>query len=42
MKIIKDLDTYQEGVDLWTYNKLDETQRIVPLIKERMKNNGII
>ena len=42
MKIIRDLDTYQEGVDLWTYNKLDETQRIVPLIKERMKNNGII
>ena len=42
MKIIRDLDTYQDGVDLWTYNKLDETQRIVPLIKERMKNNGII
>ena len=42
MKIIKDLDTYQEGIDLWTYNKLDETQKIVPLIKERMKKNGII
>ncbi len=42
MKIIRDLDAYNEGIDLWTYNKLDETQRIVPLIKERMKNNGII
>tara|TARA_B100000959_G_C14923751_1_gene600640 strand:+ start:48 stop:1007 length:960 start_codon:yes stop_codon:yes gene_type:complete len=42
MKIIRDLDTYQDGIDLWTYNKLDETQRIVPLIKGRMKNNGII
>jgi len=42
MKIIKDLDTFEDGIDLWTYNKLDETQRIVPLIKERMKKNGII
>ena len=42
MKIIRDLDTHQDGVDLWTYNKLDETQRIVPLIKERMKKHGII
>jgi len=42
MKIIRDLDTYKDGIDLWTYQKLDETQRIVPLIKERMKKNGII
>ncbi len=42
MKIIKDLEEFQDGNDLWTYNKLDETQRIVPLIKERMKKNGII
>ena len=42
MKIIRDLDTHKEGIDLWTYNKLDETQRIVPLIKERMKKYGII
>ncbi len=31
-----------ESVDNWSYDKLDEINRIVPLIKERMKKNGII
>ena len=42
MKIIRDLDSYQDGIDLWTYNQLDETTRVAPLIKEKMKKNGII
>ncbi len=42
MKIIRDLDSYQDSIDLWTYNQLDETKRIAPLIKEKMKKNGII
>jgi mitochondrial fission protein ELM1 len=37
--IIRDLG---ENVDLWNYNKLDEVNRIAPMIKERMKLNGII
>lgn len=37
--IIRDLE---ESVDLWSYNQLDEVNRIAPIIKERMKNNGII
>ena len=37
--IIKELD---DRVDNWSYDKLDETNRIAPLIKERMKTNGII
>ena len=31
-----------ERVDNWSYDKLDEINRIVPLIKQRMKENGII
>ena len=31
-----------ESVDNWSYDKLDEINRIVPLIKQRMKENGII
>ena len=37
--IIRDLE---ENVDLWSYNQLDEVNRIAPLIKEKMKSNGII
>ena len=31
-----------ERVDNWSYDKLDEINRIVPIIKEKMKSNGII
>ena len=31
-----------ETVDNWSYDKLDEINRIVPIIKEKMKSNGII
>ena len=31
-----------ESIDNWSYDKLDEVNRIVPLIKEHMKKNGII
>ena len=37
--IIRDLE---DNVDLWSYNQLDEVNRIAPIIKERMKSNGII
>ncbi len=37
--IIRDLE---DSVDLWSYNQLDEVNRIAPIIKERMKQNGII
>ncbi len=37
--IIKNLD---DRVDNWSYDKLDEVNRIAPLIKEKMKKNGII
>ena len=37
--IIREL---KDTVDLWSYNKLDEANRIAPIIKERMKLNGII
>lgn len=36
--IIRDLEN---NVDLWSYNQLDEAYRIAPIIKERMKLNGI-
>ena len=42
MKIIKDLNLYQSGVDSWTYDEIDELKRITPEINERMKKNGII
>ena len=31
-----------ETVDNWSYDKLDEINRVVPIIKEKMKQNGII
>ena len=31
-----------ERVDNWSYDKLDEINRVVPIIKEKMKQNGII
>ena len=37
--IIRDLE---DNVDFWSYNKLDEVNKISPIIKERMKLNGII
>ena len=37
--IIKDL---KDSVDLWSYNQLDEVNRLAPIIKEKMKTNGII
>ena len=32
----------QESIDNWSYDKLDEVGRIVPIIKKRLKSNGII
>ena len=37
--IIKDLEN---NIELWSYDQLDEVNRIAPIIKERMKLNGII
>jgi len=37
--IIRDLE---DKINLWSYNQLDEVNRIAPIIKERMKSNGII
>ena len=37
--IIKDLE---DSIDIWSYNQLDEVNRIAPIIKERMKLHGII
>ena len=37
--IIKELT---DSIDTWSYDKLDEVNRIAPLIKEKMKQNGII
>ena len=37
--IIRDLEN---TVDLWSYNQLDEVNRIAPIIKNKMKLNGII
>ena len=34
--IIRDLE---ESVDLWSYNQLDEVNRIAPLIKSKMTTN---
>jgi len=39
LNIIKDLT---DKIDLWSYDKLDEVNRISPLIKEKIKKNGII
>ena len=37
--IIRDLEN---SIDSWSYNTLDEANRIAPIIKEKMKLNGII
>tara|TARA_A100001011_G_scaffold396255_1_gene493632 strand:- start:601 stop:1551 length:951 start_codon:yes stop_codon:yes gene_type:complete len=37
--ILRDLEN---TVDLWSYNQLDEVNRIAPIIKNKMKLNGII
>ena len=37
--IIKELE---DRVDNWSYDKLDEVTRIAPIIREKMKKNGII
>ena len=31
-----------ETIDNWSYDKLDEVNRIAPIIKEKMRENGII
>ena len=31
-----------DSIDNWSYDKLDEVNRIAPIIKEKMKKNGII
>jgi mitochondrial fission protein ELM1 len=31
-----------DSVDSWSYDKLDEVNRIAPIIKDKMKQNGII
>ena len=39
LNIIKDLT---DKIDLWSYKKLDEVNKISPIINEKMKKNGII
>ena len=39
LNIIKD---FTDKIDLWSYNKLDEVNRITPLIIDKIKKNGII
>ncbi len=39
LNIIKDLT---DKIDLWSYDKLDEVNRIAPLINEKIKKNGTI
>ena len=39
LDIIRDLE---DNVNIWNYDQLDEANRIAPIIKERMKSNGII
>ena len=31
-----------DSIDNWSYDKLDEVNRIAPIIKEKLKKNGII
>jgi len=38
MKIIRDLE---DKIDFWSYNKLDEANRVASIIKEKIKLNGI-
>ncbi|MDB9784450.1 mitochondrial fission ELM1 family protein [Pelagibacteraceae bacterium] len=37
--IVRDLE---DKIDMWSYNQLDEVNRVAPIIKEKMKLNGII
>ena len=37
--IVKELS---DTIDNWSYDKLDEVNRIAPIIKNRMRSNGII
>ena len=37
--IIRELD---DKVESWSYNSLNEVNRIVPIVKAKMKANGII
>ena len=37
--IIRDLE---EKIDFWSYNTLNEVNRVALLLKEKMKQNGII
>ena len=39
LNIIKDLT---DKIDLWSYDRLDEVNRISPIINEKIKKNGII
>ena len=39
LNIIRDLN---DKIDIWSYEKLDEVNRISPLIIEKIKKNGII
>jgi len=39
INIIKDLE---DKIETWSYNNLDEVNRIAPKIKAKMKSNGII
>ena len=39
LNIIKDLE---DKIETWSYNNLDEVNRIAPKIKAKMKSNGII
>jgi mitochondrial fission protein ELM1 len=39
INIIKDLE---DKIETWSYNNLDEVNRIAPAIKTKMKSNGII
>jgi len=38
MKIIRDLE---DKIDFWSYNKLDEANRVASIIREKIKLNGI-
>ena len=37
--ILKELE---DNIDSWSYDKLDEVNRIAPIIKEKLRSNGII
>jgi mitochondrial fission protein ELM1 len=39
INVIKDLE---DKIETWSYNNLDEVNRIAPIIKAKMKSNGII